>query len=165
MKTADLRLPLRYGYVVKRFASLFLLLVPLGFSGAVAQRVPLVRMPPPTPDRGNPGFREWTDGNERICRYPSSSSSILSRDEQVTFHRVGIAENCPESPPPAIADLDAPPTAPLQSDQAAGPSRVCIYEVRGTAWRYDIPSERPCPVAAGMLDPTVAHRVLSTEPR
>lgn len=92
---------------------------------------------------------ERLEGPERVCVYRDTVSAYTSA-QGAREYRVGMAENCPLSPPlPGSAPL--PPTARLTSESVSGTLRQCTYEQAGLTWRSSIPADRSCPLAAGML--------------
>jgi hypothetical protein len=93
---------------------------------------------------------ERVEGMQRICVY-RHGPGLLTGMERTTVHRVGMAENCPGTPPLDISQQEAPPSAPLISDDARSGARVCTYGVGENRWAFQIPQARACPTAAGGL--------------
>lgn len=93
---------------------------------------------------------ERTDGVQRVCLYRDLAGSLTNAGA-VREHRVGLAESCPYMAPNPGAAQQMPPTARLAADAVSGTRRQCTYTEAGLSWVAQIPVDRSCPLAAGML--------------
>jgi hypothetical protein len=89
---------------------------------------------------------EWVEGTHRVCAYPPEPGR-----EDVRQYNVGIGETCPAYYPIRSANLPAPSTARLLKEAVIGGTRVCRYAQRGREWRFDVASNKRCPLTAGMV--------------
>lgn len=97
---------------------------------------------------------ERADGNQRVCVYAAGNNVISGQPQRE--YRVGLAQNCPMSPP-TLRAASAPPTARLISDRVLGAVRTCVYEQGGMTWAASLPLASLCPPAWGMI-PTESPR-------
>ncbi len=93
---------------------------------------------------------ESVDQRQRLCIY-RNGPGLLTGTERTTVHRVGMAENCPVTPPVSLDHMEAPPSAPLVADDLRDGVRICTYGVADNRWAFELPTSRYCPPAAGAL--------------
>jgi hypothetical protein len=126
----------RYAQRMQRIGSLFILLIGVFLpSSANGQLV-----------------AERVEGISRICSY-GNYLNIPSVGAASREYRVGMAQNCPAVLPGNDPSIPAPPTAQLSLESVGAGSRTCVYQQAGAQWTFQIRSERPCPLNAGMIAP------------